>query len=258
MTGKGQLRIGTSGWQYRHWLEVFYPRRLPQRQWLEFYAGRFDTVEVNNTFYHLPTEATFDSWRRRAPAGFCYALKYSRYGTHLKRLADPGRHIGAFLERARRLGEFLGPILVQLPPRWRVNADRLARFLDAAPADLRWAVEFRDESWLREDVFGILRNHNAALCLHDLIPDHPLGVTADWVYLRYHGAGQRYGGCYSARRLSGDAGRIRAWLEAGRDVFAYFNNDAGGYAPRNAAELRRFCLAGGTRPEMLAKARRSG
>jgi uncharacterized protein YecE (DUF72 family) len=233
----GTLRVGTSGFQYDHWRKVFYPPALRKGDWLEYYAARFDTVEINNTFYGLPREATFHRWRERAKPGFCYALKFSRYGTHRKRLTDPGNTIGVFLQRARHLEEHLGPILVQLPPGWRAQPERLAAFLEAAAGDLRWAVEFRDPSWLREDVFGILRANGAALCIHDLLPEHPLEITADWLYLRYHGP-FRYAGSYALQALAAEGRWIREHLEAGRDVFAFFNNDAEGNAVRNALQLR--------------------
>jgi uncharacterized protein YecE (DUF72 family) len=233
------LRIGTSGYQYDHWSGRFYPDGLPKDEWFGWYAERFDTVEINNTFYHLPQASTFDRWRERAPDNFCFVLKFSRYGTHLKHLKDPADSIGRFLERAERLGDRLGPILVQLRPNWRCNVDRLAGFLDAAPARHRWAVEFRDPSWLCEPVYDLLREHNAALCVHDLIPDHPRVVTADWVYLRFHGAND--GGNYTCQALSGAAQRIQKHRAAGRDAFAFFNNDAKGYAVENAADLRRYC-----------------
>lgn len=240
MTSQGTLRIGTSGYEYPHWSGVFYPPDLRRNAWFGHYAERFDTVEINNTFYGLPKAETFDAWRRRAPAGFCYVLKFSRYGTHVKRLKDPAGPVGNFLERARRLGPLLGPILVQLPPRWRVNVERLAGFLEAAPADLRWAVEFRDPTWLCEAVYDVLRAHNAALCLHDMIPKHPRVVTADWVYLRFHGGEPE--GSYSRQALTAAARRVRAHLADGLDVHAYFNNDVGGHAVSNAADLRRYVL----------------
>lgn len=233
---EGTLRIGTSGYQYDHWRGPFYPDDLPKSRWFEHYAGRFDTVEVNNTFYHLPGADTFERWRAAAPAGFCYALKYSRYGTHMKRLKDPEAHLGRFLEAARGLGPALGPILVQLPPRWRADPERLAAFLDAAPGDCRWTVEVRDERWLCDEVFAVLESHGAALCIHDMLPDHPRRLTADWVYLRFHG--DHYQGSYSSAFLAARAEEIRADLAAGRDVYAYFNNDEAGHAVRNASELK--------------------
>ncbi len=237
---RAQLRIGTSGYQYDHWRGVFYPEDIRKTEWFTYYAQRFDTVEINNTFYNLPDAGTFDNWREQTPDGFRYALKFSRYGTHMKKLKDPGGTINLFIERASRLGDFLGPILVQLPPHWRVNVNRLRAFLDAAPTDYRWAVEFRDPSWLCDETYECLREHNAALCVHDMIDNHPEVITADWVYRRFHG--DNYGGSYSHQFLSSVAKRIAGYIDDGLDVFAYFNNDAEGYAVSNAVDLKRFVL----------------
>ncbi|HEY7221625.1 MAG TPA: DUF72 domain-containing protein, partial [Candidatus Binatia bacterium] len=215
--------------------------KLSKRDWFAHYANHFDTVEINNTFYRLPSAETFDAWRKHAPAGFCYALKFSRYGSHLKRLKDPASTIETFLKAARRLRKFLGPILVQLPPNWNVDVDRLQDFLKAAPRSVRWALEFRDPSWLCEDVFKILERRNTALCIHDMIDDHPRRITADWIYLRFHG--NRYSGSYAPETLKTQARWIKQQLGDGKDVFAYFNNDADGHAPRNAAELKHYVLA---------------
>lgn len=236
----GRLFAGTSGYQYDHWRRRFYPRDLPKKEWLSFYADRFETVEINNTFYHLPGEETFDRWRETVGPGFCFALKFSRFGSHIKRLRDPEATIPAFLERAERLGPRLGPILVQLPPRWHPVPERLDAFLAAAPRPPRWVVELRDASWLTEPVFQVLRRHRAALCIHDLIEDHPRVVTADFLYLRFHGTGPRYAGGYSPQALTARAREIRAELARGRDVYAYFNNDLGGHAVADAAKLRRY------------------
>jgi uncharacterized protein YecE (DUF72 family) len=235
---RGELRVGTSGYQYPHWAGDFYPDDLPGRRWFDHYAERFDSVEINNTFYRLPEPEVFDRWRERAPAGFRFALKYSRYATHLKHLKDPEEPLERFLERAERLGSRLGPILVQLPPHWRADPERLDAFLRLAPRRHRWAVELRDESWLRQEVYEVLRRRRAALVIHDLIDRHPDELTADWTYLRFHG--RSYGGSYSHQALSARARCIRRWLRQGRDVYAYFNNDVGGHAPRNAAQLRRY------------------
>ncbi|MFO8006359.1 MAG: DUF72 domain-containing protein [Candidatus Brocadiia bacterium] len=234
----GQVRIGTSGYQHDHWSEVFYPEELSKDDWFGYYAERFDTVEINNTFYGLPAVAVFEEWAERAPEGFCYALKFSRYGTHRKHLKDPEDTIDLFVRRARRLGPMLGPILVQLRPNWHVNAERLAGFLRAAPSDLRWALEFRDPTWLCDEVFDLLRKHNAALCIHDMLEDHPREVTTDWVYLRYHGADTWED--YPHQALSAEAQRIQDYRDDGLDVYAYFNNDAEGYAVSNAQDLRRY------------------
>jgi uncharacterized protein YecE (DUF72 family) len=238
--GKGEFRVGTSGWQYEHWKGVFYPENLRRGDWFAHYAAHFDAVEINNTFYHLPAAGTFRSWRRAGPKGFCYALKFSRYGSHLKKLKAPAESIGKFLERAELLGDLLGPILVQLPPHWRKDPARLEEFLAAAPGRHRWAVEFRDPSWLCEEVFEMLHDHHAALCIHDLIAEHPYEITADWVYFRFHGAS--CGGNYPHQALSAFGRRIRGHLADGLDVHAYFNNDVHGYAVANARTLRRCVL----------------
>lgn len=234
----GKLRVGTSGYQYGHWKGRFYPEDLPKRLWFGHYARHFDTVEINNTFYRLPGPGVFDAWQQAAPAGFLYALKFSRYGTHRKRLRAPAQPIRLFTSRARRLKEHLGPVLVQLPPRWHANPERLKAFVARLPEGLRWAIEFRDPSWLTEPVFDLLAQRNVALCIHDMLADHPRRLTADFAYLRFHG--ERYGGSYSAQALAAHARRIRAWMADGIDVYAYFNNDAEAYAVRNAADLRRY------------------
>jgi uncharacterized protein YecE (DUF72 family) len=238
MAAAGELRVGTSGYQYRHWRGDFYPTRVPQRAWFRYYAERFDTVEINSTFYGLPDPETVDRWREEAPPGFRFAVKFSRYGTHVKRLTDAARTLERFLAVAERLKARLGPILVQLPPKWGADPERLTAFLRATPRRHRVAVEMRDPSWLCEAVYDVLREHDAALVLHDLIPDHPVVLTTRWTYLRFHG--RDHGGGYSPQALSGQARHIRRWLGDGRDVWAYFNNDVGGYAPRDARNLRRF------------------
>jgi uncharacterized protein YecE (DUF72 family) len=199
-------------------------------------------VEINNTFYRLPEPHVFDDWRRAAPPGFRFALKYSRYATHLKHLSDPEPALERFLEGAERLRSWLGPILVQLPPRWKADPERLDAFLRAAPRRHRWAVELRDPDWLCDEVYDVLRRRGAALVIHDLIDDHPVLRTSDWTYLRFHG--RRYGGSYSYQALSAQARRIRCWLRRGVDVWAFFNNDRGGHAPRNAADLIRYAGKG--------------
>lgn len=237
---KGQFRVGTSGYQYDHWRGLFYPLDLSKKNWFAYYAKHFDTVEINNTFYGLPSAETFDAWRTQAPAGFCYALKFSRYGSHVKRLKEPRATIKTFLQHARRLRKFLGPILVQLPPNWDVNTDRFVGFLKAAPRSVRWSFEFRDTRWLCKEVFAILQQHNAVLCIHDMIENHPRRITADWIYLRFHG--DHYSGSYTSQALKVQAKWIKQQLGEGKDVFAFFNNDAEGCAIRNAAELRRYVI----------------
>lgn len=242
MRRQGRLRIGTSGYQYDHWKGVFYPDSLPKRRWLEYYSHTFDTVEINNTFYSLPAETTFDQWRESVPDPFVFALKFSRFGSHIKKLKDPGQTISYFLERAERLQRHLGPLLVQLPGSWRPNPERLERFLAQAPGAHRWALEFRDERWLCEEVYSVLEKYNAALCVHDMIPGHPERLTADWIYLRFHG--NHYRGRYSSQYLTAWAQRIRDYLHRGCDVYVYFNNDDEGHAVQNARDLRRYLKKG--------------
>jgi uncharacterized protein YecE (DUF72 family) len=213
---------------------------MPSKEWFGYYARHFDTVELNNTFYRLPPEGSFDLWRQGAPDGFCFAVKFSRYGTHMLKLKNPAEPIERLLSRAKRLKEHLGPMLVQLPPKWDINVPRLAEFLKAAPRRQRWAIEFRDVRWLTQETYAVLRAHKAALCIHDMIPDHPREITADWVYMRFHGG--RYDGNYSDDALSVYAGEIIGHLKSGLDVYAYFNNDLHGHALHNAATLKKLVL----------------
>lgn len=232
----GRFRCGTSGFQYDHWRGSFYPEGLPRSAWFQHYASRFDAVEINSTFYGLPSHEAVRSWKEQAPRDFVFALKFSRYGSHLKHLEDAEDTVSNFLAPARELGGSLGPVLVQLPPRWKPNPRRLKAFLKRTPDDVRWTVEFRNRDWLVDEVFRILEDHGAALCIHDLLENHPRVLTTDWTYMRFHGP-ERYSGTYSSRVLQGEAGWVAARLQEGLHVFAFFNNDEGGHAPRDAAEL---------------------
>lgn len=233
-------RIGCSGWQYKHWRGSFYPATLPQKKWLDYYAEHFDTVEINNTFYRLPERSSFQEWRRRAPRGFEYAVKASRFLTHMKKLKDPDAPMKRFFDRARYLGRTFGPVLFQLPPRWPVNLERLATFLNALPPRRRYAVEFREPSWYADEVLRLLDVHHVALCLHDM-PGSESGrlVTGRFVYVRFHGShgGRKYEGPYSDPALDSWADWLSERLREGFPVYAYFNNDAHGNAPRDAAKL---------------------
>jgi len=229
------LRIGTSGFVYASWKGRFYPRALPAGSWLGYYASRFDTVEINSSFYRLPEAEVFARWGDTVPSGFLFAVKFSRFGTHMKRLLTPRSTIGRFLRRARRLGAHLGPVLVQLPPRWTPDLPRLDCFLEAAPRDVRWVVEVRDSRWLGDALFDLLRRHRAALCLHDLLPDHPRVVTTDFTYIRFHGVA--YGGSYSRAQLRPWASWIMQQRARQTGVFTYFNNDVDGHAVENSRTL---------------------
>jgi uncharacterized protein YecE (DUF72 family) len=237
----GELRVGCSGWMYKDWRGLVYPRELRTKDWFAHYAGLFDTVEINNTFYRLPPASTVEQWRAQAPEAFLYATKLGQFGSHRMKLRDAASWLPNHLDRVCRLGEHLGPTLVQLPPRWRRNVERLDEFLTVAPSELRWAVELRDPTWLHDDVFAVLRKHGAALCIHDLLADHPWELTTTWTYVRFHGPAaleRKYWGRYTGRRLRRPAERLAAWLDGGVDVFAYFNNDYEGHAVEDARWLR--------------------
>jgi uncharacterized protein YecE (DUF72 family) len=234
------IRIGTSGWVYNHWREIFYPRDLCQADWLGYYTCEFDTVEINYSFYRLPSGDAFDRWREQAPPGFLYAVKASRYLTHLKKLKDPEDPLERFFERAGRLRETLGPVLYQLPPRWHVNLPRFEHFLAALPQGYSHVIEFRDASWLINDVFQLMERHHVAHCIHDMHPlQVPLRITAPPVYVRLHGD-PASGGDYQHAALEAWARRIDDWRSQRLDVFVYFNNDIGGYALENARTLRKL------------------
>ncbi|CAN5208045.1 DUF72 domain-containing protein [soil metagenome] len=233
----GVARVGCSGWAYRHWRGTVYPDHLAQRRWFEHYATLFDTVELNTTFYRLPTPAAVQRWAEQAPAGFTYANKLGAFGSHRMKLRDPSSWLANHLERMGYLGSSAGPTLVQLPPRWRRNVGRLDEFLSVTPRSTRWAVELREPSWLHEDVFEVLRRHGAALCIHDLLADHPWERTAGWTYVRFHGpraTEHPYQGRYGKSALEPVVARLAAWLADGCDVYAYFNNDDSGYAVDDA------------------------
>jgi len=241
----GRALIGTSGWSYKHWADgVFYPHKLPQREWLAFYSEHFRAVEVNSTFYHLLKKPVFEKWRLTVPDDFLFVIKANRYITHLKRLTEPESGTARFLEDISALDEKLGPALVQLPPSLTYDSGRLQNFLHVILNQkiiphVRIALEVRHASWLNDEAFEILRQNNVALCFADwpgLNVDSP--VTADFIYLRRHGPGAAYSSDYSAEMLQKDAYKIAEWNEKGMDVFVFFNNDISGYAIKNAKQLK--------------------
>jgi uncharacterized protein YecE (DUF72 family) len=255
MHTKDEIRIGCSGWQYKHWKGDLYPTELRQTEWFAFYATKFDTVEINNSFYRLPEAATFARWREQAPRQFLYAVKASRFLTHMKKLKDPEDPLERFFDNARELGPLLGPVLYQLPPRWPVNLERFEHFLEALGqqnralrasgfrAGVRHAVEFRHPSWYDERVFNLLRHHRVALCLHDMHGSaSPQVVVGPFVYVRFHGR-TKYAGRYEDSHLDMWADWFAERVSDGLAVFAYFNNDSGGHAPRDAVRLRERVLA---------------
>jgi uncharacterized protein YecE (DUF72 family) len=234
------VRIGCSGWNYPHWRERVYPKGLPSRRWLAHYAALFDTVEVNNTFYRLPRRDSVAAWVVETPPDFLFAVKASRFLTHMKRLGDLGQGVRRFYERIEPLVDSpkLGPVLWQLPENFHRDDDRLAGALGRLPRG-RHCFEFRHASWFCEEVYDLLRSHGVAL----VVGDHPKRpfqthvLTADWTFVRFHHGSRGRGGNYSERELEEWAERIESW-RAGADVYAYFNNDWEGYAVKNGLRLR--------------------
>lgn len=236
--------IGTSGWHYDDWRGRFYPERLPKDEWLRHYAREFQTAEINNSFYQLPRPETWRAWRDEVPDGFVFAVKAHRLITHQKKLKDGAGYLENFLEHARLLGDRLGPVLFQLPGTWHANVERLAAFVDRLPPG-RYVFEFRHESWLADEVLAVLRARNVAFCCHDMAGlDWPVLVTADFAYVRFHGAAQKkYAGRYHGNTLRRWARVLRGLPADVREVFVYFNNDYRAHAVENARTLRRLLEA---------------
>jgi uncharacterized protein YecE (DUF72 family) len=231
--------VGTSGWQYPSWRGLFYPRELPQRDWLGHYAARFGCVEVNNTFYNLPTAETFAGWAERTPDDFRFALKLSRYLTHIRRLRDPDDPVQLFLERATPLAAKTGPLLLQLPPTMRCDVGRLAATLAAIPRRWRVAVEFRHPSWYTAEVTAVLRDRDAAMCLTDRRgrPVQPLLRSASWAFIRLHEGRAAPVPCYGDTALRSWVSRLSGLWKHGDDVHVFFNNDGRGCAVRDAVRF---------------------
>ena len=246
----GKVHIGTSGWHYKHWLGPFYPDKLPSSKMLRFYVERFDTVEINNSFYRLPAATAIQAWCRETPPGFCFAVKASRYITHNRKLNDPKETVEKFMHVVGKLERRLGPILFQLPPGWKLNLERLEAFLAGLPKRHRYVFEFRNPTWNVSDVFALLHRHNAAYCIYELAGfQSPIQITADFTYIRLHGPGaNKYQGDYSEAALRTWAQRIRAWRKELKHIFVYFDNDQAGFAPKNALALKKM-VEGGDRSE---------
>lgn len=240
------IRIGTSGFHYKHWKGPFYPAKTPDSKLLDYYIQHFDTVELNNSFYRLPTAEAFDNWRNATPANFVFAVKASRFITHNKKLKDPENAIDNLLPRAAHLGPKLGPVLFQLPPHWRVNAERLTALLEILPSDLRYAFEFRELSWITPQINEILEKFNAAFCIYELAGyQSPIHVTANYTYIRLHGPGAgKYQGNYSNEQLQTWARRIESWSTKLKAIYVYFDNDQFGYAAANGLLLKTMITGG--------------
>jgi uncharacterized protein YecE (DUF72 family) len=233
--------IGTSGWHYEHWRGLYYPVELAKPKWLRFYAEQFSTVELNNSFYHLPSEKAFITWRELVPENFVFAVKVSRFITHIKKLRNIGSALENFLSRACFLQHKLGPLLYQLPPSMKRNDEVLENFLSSLPPEYQHVFEFRHESWIDDAIFEILRRHNVGLCVFDM-PGFtcPVEATSDFAYIRFHGSGGMYSSCYSDEELSQWANKIAQLGKKVKAVYIYFNNDAEAFAVKNALTLRKL------------------
>jgi len=239
MSKNQTIHIGTSGWHYQHWRGLFYPQDILNSKLLEFYAHHFDTAEINNTFYQLPSEKTLAHWRDTVPDDFIFPLKASQYITHRKKLKDGDITLPKFLDRSKILGAKLGPILFQLPPHWSANPERLRNFLQHLPDDNKYAFEFRDPSWFIKEVTELLEDKRASFCMYHLAgQESPHTLTSDMVYIRLHGPGDAYQGSYDDDTLNRWAGEIKEWANNGREIYCYFDNDEAGYAVHDAMRLK--------------------
>ena len=232
------IRIGTSGWYYEHWGQVFYPAGLPKSKWFEYYAQHFNTVEINNTFYHQPQPQTFENWHKQAPKDFLFTVKANRFITHIKKLKDPQEPLERFFAGAILLKKNLGPVLYQLPPSLHKDLERLAAFIKLLPKIRTAVFEFRHKSWYSDDTYELLGKNNIGFCIHDLSGNEsPRMVTSDVVYVRFHGTSGRYAGSYPESQLQEWAAWLKSQAKNARAIYAYFNNDVHGHAIKNAIQL---------------------
>ena len=236
---RSKIFIGTSGWSYKHWVGKFYPEKSSAREQFDFYSRHFDTVEINNSFYKLPPRSVFEDWYKNSPKKFLFAIKANRFITHMLKLTKPQEPIARMFGSIDALKEKLGPILFQLPPKWKVNAERFSDFLDALPSGYRYAFEFRNETWYHDEIYQLLQKHNCAFCAYDLAGHRsPLHVTADFIYLRLHGpTNLKYQGSYQHVTLKKWAKQCEDWRNERKDVYVYFDNDDSAYAVFNALKL---------------------
>lgn len=249
---KGTAYIGTSGWSYKHWKGSFYPEDVPDKGMLSYYQRFFRTVEINSSFYHLPLASTFEKWRKSSPDDFIFAVKASRYITHIKKLRESAEAVERFFDRARELREKSGPFLFQLPPGIKVNTELLQEFLHELPSGYRYVFEFRNPAWFSGEIYSMLLESGAASCIYELGGKlSPVKAGSDFVYIRLHGPGGPYRGSYPREALSEWAKRLGRWIDEGKDVYCYFDNDERGFAAMNAMELQKMMglgIAGVQRP----------
>lgn len=240
---QGKIHIGTSGWSYKHWKDLFYPKGVPARKWLSHYAATFDTTEINGSFYRLPTAANMETWMGEVPSSFLFCPKMSRYLTHMKKLNSPEEPLQRFFSIFDPMGAMLGPVLVQLPPQLPFRRETVQPFyelLSHVYRDYRFVIEVRDGSWYSAESLGLMEQHGIGLVISQSNGVFPYleAVTAPTVYLRFHGPGALYASAYSDKELETYARKMRAWRDEGHSVWAYFNNDIHGYAPVDALRLK--------------------
>ncbi len=236
---ENKIHIGTSGWSYQHWKGNFYPENLKENDFLNYYSKQFHTVEVNNTFYHLPEEKTIKNWTDCVPDNFIFSVKASRYITHLKKLKDAKEPVNNFLKLIETFGNKTGPILFQFPPHFSFNAERLGEFINILPKNQRYTFEFRDPNWFNDLTYEFLKDNNIAFCIYYMgETESPTQITSDFVYIRFHGAENLGAGGYSDEKLKEFAKNIKNYYDQGKEIFCYFNNDEAGYAVKNALKLK--------------------
>jgi uncharacterized protein YecE (DUF72 family) len=234
-----RIRVGCSGWVYKHWRGLFYSEGLPQKRWFERYAEEFDTVELNNSFYHLPKPETFDKWREQAPPGFCYAVKANRYLTQAKKLKECEEPLQRMMAAVRHLGDRLGPMLYQLPPSMKINLERLEGFLRILPQGVASVFEFRNKDWYAAETYALLGRYGASFCVHDMPGSKSERIAVGPIaYVRFHGGEGKYWGRYSDERLLSWTDWIIEQARQGRTVWCYFNNDIHGHAIEDARTLK--------------------
>ena len=234
-----QIRVGCSGWQYRHWRELFYPKGLAQTRWFAFYAEHFDTVEINSSFYHLPKASTFEKWRDEAPPGFCYAIKANRFITQAKKLLDCEEPMERMMTATRHLGDRLGPMLYQLPPGMKINLERLETFLKILPSGVTSVFEFRNGSWYDPETYDLLDRYGAGFVVHDMPGSRSERIAVGpVVYVRFHGGEGKYWGRYSDEGLLSWTDWLIEQARSGRTCWCYFNNDIHGHAIEDARTLK--------------------
>lgn len=234
------IKIGTSGWMYDHWIERFYPEDIKKKSMLEWYSNQYSAVEINNTFYQLPSIKSVKNWIDSVPKDFTFSVKASRYITHMKNLKDPQESTEKFFNVTKHFKQKLGVILFQLSPNWHLNYDRLKNFIEALPKKYKYAIELRHKSWYCEKIYGLLREHDIAMCFHDFHGEKsPLIITSDeLIYIRFHGSNGFYQHNYSGKTLDKWAIKIKKWIDEVRDIYIFFNNDAEANAIYDAKELK--------------------